>query len=488
MHSGRPFNRCTHIALCPDSGAIYVADGYGNSCVHKYDPNGKLLFSWGEAGTDPGQFNIVHNICTDKEGYVYVADRENHRVQVFDRNGKYETSWSNVHRPCGLFMDNGDDELCYIGELGSGMAVNATHPNLGPRIAIHNRQGEALARLGDDSQGAGEGPAQFLGAARRGGGFARRHLRRRGVVDQHRPAPGPTARDADAAQADQTRLAPDKETTDMPLNAQVRDRIAVVASQTALMAQAYGEWPEADWQRDTFCAGWTAADAVAHLVTGADFYTQVIESGRTGKPGKPWGVTNVEEFRVTRGDAGKKLTAAGSAAVRQAFSDSGAALQAVLESLQDRELSELAWHPRGLVPIEGWIGMRIIELGIHDWDIRQPHEPDAGLSPAVLPALLAVLPDMQAQFLTQRAGDLVGTFGFQAVDASWGIRLHEGTASYLPETPSDSDACLYADAESMILLTMGRANLTAKQASGALTVTGDADKGQQLCATLFRAF
>ena len=275
----------------------------------------------------------------------------------------------------------------------------------------------------------------------------------------------------------------------MPLDAQVRDRISVVASQTALMAQAYGEWSEADWQRDTFCAGWTAADAVAHLVTGADFYTQVIESGRTGTPGKPWGVTNVEEFRVARGDAGTKLTAAGPAAVLQAFSDSSAALQAVLESLQEEELRELAWHPRGLVPIDGWIGMRLIELGVHDWDIRQPHEPNAGLSPTVVPALLAVLPDMQTQFLTQRAGDdFVGTFGFQAGDASWGIRLREGTASYLPEIPPACDACLHADAESMILLTMGRADLEAKQAGGALTVTGDADKGQQLCATLFRAF
>ena len=275
----------------------------------------------------------------------------------------------------------------------------------------------------------------------------------------------------------------------MPLDAQVRDRIAVVASQTAVMAKAYGEWSEADWQRSTFCSGWTAADAVAHLVTGADFYTQVIESGRTGKPGKPWGVTNVEEFRVARGDAGKKLTAAGAAAVLQAFSDSAAVLQAVLESLQDRELSELAWHPRGLVPIEGWIGMRLIELGIHDWDIRQPHEPDAGLSPTVLPALLEALPDMQTQFLSQRAGDgFAGTFGFQAGDASWGIRLQEGTASYLPEVPPDCDACLHADAESMILLTMGRADLEAKQAGGALTVTGDADKGRQLCAVLFRAF
>ena len=275
----------------------------------------------------------------------------------------------------------------------------------------------------------------------------------------------------------------------MPLDAQVRDRIAVVASQTALMAQAYGEWSEADWQRSTFCSGWTAADAVAHLVTGADFYTQVIQSGRTGEPGKPWGVTNVEEFRVARGDAGKKLTVAGPAAVLQAFSDSGAALQGVLESLQDSDLSEMAWHPRGLVPIEGWVGMRLIELGIHDWDIRQPHEPGAGLSPTVVPALLAVLPDMQTQFLSQRAGDdLAGTYGFQAGDVSWGIRLHGGTVSYLPEAPSDCDAGLHADAESMILLTMGRADLAAKQASGALTVTGDADKGRQLCATLFRAF
>ena len=275
----------------------------------------------------------------------------------------------------------------------------------------------------------------------------------------------------------------------MPLDAQVRDRIAVVASQTALMTQAYGEWSEADWQRDTFCAGWTAADAVAHLVTGADFYTQVIESGRTGKPGKPWGVTNVEEFRIARGDAGTKLTAAGPAAVLQAFSDSGAALQQVLESLQEEEFRELAWHPRGLVPIEGWIGMRLTELGIHDWDIRQPHEPDAGLSPTVLPALLEALPDMQRQFLSQRAGDdLVGTFGFQAGDASWGIRLQEGSASYLPEMPSDGDACLQADAQSMILLTMGRADLEAKQAGGALAVTGDADKGRQLCAVLFQAF
>ncbi|GIX49550.1 MAG: hypothetical protein KatS3mg131_3761 [Candidatus Tectimicrobiota bacterium] len=162
FQSGQPFNRCTHVALCPRTGAIYVADGYGNSRVHKFSPDGKLLFSWGEPGTDPGQFNIVHNIATDREGYVYVADRENHRVQVFTPEGKFETQWVNMHRPCGLYIDTAHgQDLCYIGELGPGMEVNRRIPNLGPRLSIYTTQGELLARLGDPS-GAGEGPTQFL--------------------------------------------------------------------------------------------------------------------------------------------------------------------------------------------------------------------------------------------------------------------------------------------------------------------------------------
>src|SRR5437762_2353237 len=101
--SGEPFHRCTHTAFSPQ-GDLYISDGYGNSRVHKFSPNGKLLFSWGEPGTDPGQFNIPHNICCDADGWVYVADRENHRVQVFDGNGKYESQWVNMHRPSGLYM------------------------------------------------------------------------------------------------------------------------------------------------------------------------------------------------------------------------------------------------------------------------------------------------------------------------------------------------------------------------------------------------
>src|SRR5207249_10861904 len=84
LQGGKPFNRPTHVAFGPKTGDIYISDGYGNSRVHKYDPRGRHLLSWGEPGTDPGCFNLPHNIATDSEGLVYVADRENHRVQLFD--------------------------------------------------------------------------------------------------------------------------------------------------------------------------------------------------------------------------------------------------------------------------------------------------------------------------------------------------------------------------------------------------------------------
>ena len=157
--SGRPFHRCTHTALAPN-GDIYVSDGYGNSRVHQFSPAGKLLMSWGEPGSSPGQFNIPHNICCNADGWVYVADRENHRIQVFDGNGRYETQWNNLHRPCAMFMTGGRCPCCYVGEIGPAMAVNRDVPNLGPRISILDGEGNLRGRVGGTV--AGTGPKEFI--------------------------------------------------------------------------------------------------------------------------------------------------------------------------------------------------------------------------------------------------------------------------------------------------------------------------------------
>jgi DNA-binding beta-propeller fold protein YncE len=159
-HSGRPFNRPTHVAIGPRTGDLYISDGYGNSRVHKYDPKGRLLHSWGEPGTDPGCFNVPHNIATDADGLVYVADRENHRLQVFDGQGGYQSQINNLHRPCGLFADRRNGGRLYVGELPSHLAVNQAVPWIGARVSILTPEGDLVGRFG--GRFAGEGPGEFI--------------------------------------------------------------------------------------------------------------------------------------------------------------------------------------------------------------------------------------------------------------------------------------------------------------------------------------
>jgi DNA-binding beta-propeller fold protein YncE len=158
--SGEPFNRPTTVALDPTSDAMYITDGYGNARVHKYARSGARLFSWGRYGTDPGEFNLVHAAATDRQGRLYVADRENHRVQVFDPQGQFITQWNNLHRPCGILITDTEPQLCYIGQLGPALEVNLTYPNLGARVTIHDLSGKRLAWLGDTRRG--EEPGQFM--------------------------------------------------------------------------------------------------------------------------------------------------------------------------------------------------------------------------------------------------------------------------------------------------------------------------------------
>jgi hypothetical protein len=160
LQGGKPFNRPTHVAISPKTGDLYISDGYGNSRVHKYSPDGRHLFSWGEPGTDPGQFNLPHNLVTDEDGLVYVADRENHRVQIFDGEGRYQGQWNHLHRPCGLFTDRRDNDHFYIGELGTSLAVNAKTPNLGPRVTVVNQKGERVCRFG--GRFVGDGPGRLI--------------------------------------------------------------------------------------------------------------------------------------------------------------------------------------------------------------------------------------------------------------------------------------------------------------------------------------
>ena len=126
QYSGGPFNRVTNVAVTAN-GDMFIADGYGNARIHHFTAAGELVTSWGAPGQGRGQFNLPHGIAVDKSGRVFVADRENSRIQIFDGVGNFLESWDWVNRPDDLFID--EQENLFIAELGWSIPAPAPRPH-----------------------------------------------------------------------------------------------------------------------------------------------------------------------------------------------------------------------------------------------------------------------------------------------------------------------------------------------------------------------
>jgi len=136
---GSHFNRPTDVAVEPD-GSFYVSDGYGNNRVLKFGPDGKFLSQWGTKGRSPGQFDLPHGIALDGAGRVFVVDRHNARVQVFDRSGNFLSQWKNA-----LFVEPQD-----IAIAGDGAAFVT---EIGGEGALPDRSGVYVMRTDGSSAG-----------------------------------------------------------------------------------------------------------------------------------------------------------------------------------------------------------------------------------------------------------------------------------------------------------------------------------------------
>lgn len=150
QRAGPPFHFPTNLAVGP-TGEFYVTDGYGNARVHRFSSDGKLLQSWGEPGSGPGQFHLPHGLAVSADGTVYVADRENSRVQIFNAHGVYQGEWTDVARPCQIAIDR--EGWIYVAEVGfhagrwpgTGLAEPGAP---GGRVSIFDSSGNLLARWG----------------------------------------------------------------------------------------------------------------------------------------------------------------------------------------------------------------------------------------------------------------------------------------------------------------------------------------------------
>jgi len=143
----RCFNEPNDLAF-GRSGEIYVTQGHGKgeSRVLKFDPDGNFLATWGGEGTGPGQFNVPHSIVTDPKGQLYIADRSNQRIQVFDADGKYLRESSHPGTPCGLCMcRDGRHMMMAHGHAGIVMRLDLN----GNVLGASGGQGKGPHRYGE---------------------------------------------------------------------------------------------------------------------------------------------------------------------------------------------------------------------------------------------------------------------------------------------------------------------------------------------------
>ncbi len=120
----------TDIAWSKD-GSSYVADGYGNSRIAKFDKDGNFVMAWGERGSRPGQFNTPHGLVIDNNDIVYVADRGNSRIQVFDSEGNQKAVWDLPTAPWTLCVTNGPEQVLFVGSVGKVYKMALTGEILG---------------------------------------------------------------------------------------------------------------------------------------------------------------------------------------------------------------------------------------------------------------------------------------------------------------------------------------------------------------------
>ncbi len=131
------------------NGDIFVSCGHGQGPdkVYKFSPDGKLIKSWGSYGTGPGQFDQPHSLAFDSKGLLYVADRNNNRIQVFDQDGNFKKEYKQWSRPSGIFIDKHDNLYSADSESES---VSRNHPGWKRGIRIGNiKDGKIVAFIPD---------------------------------------------------------------------------------------------------------------------------------------------------------------------------------------------------------------------------------------------------------------------------------------------------------------------------------------------------
>ncbi|WP_156857958.1 hypothetical protein [Oceanobacillus sp. AG] len=138
----RPFNHPTDIAMT-SNGHYYVTDGYGNCCVHHFDSNWQLVNTWGEKGAEAGAFSTPHAIVADSQDHLYITDRENNRIQIFNQQGAFLQEMRNLYHPMDIWFDK--EGYIYVTDQTPSLNLFDSKQNLIGRCRTFGIYGHGIA-------------------------------------------------------------------------------------------------------------------------------------------------------------------------------------------------------------------------------------------------------------------------------------------------------------------------------------------------------
>jgi len=268
-------------------------------------------------------------------------------------------------------------------------------------------------------------------------------------------------------------------------------RVPLVKSETERLSSLWRAFGEEEWNRETFCLGWTAAYAISHVTTGGDFYGNSIRRAIDGLPSEPPYGKDAKEFWAIRKVKGEELMALPRGEMMDIYDASSAKLQKELERITAGDLDKLGYNPRGLNAVKAWIGMRLVELVVHDWDVRQGGDSGSRVTPPGVEGMIVFIPGFVVRIFNMRDKQpFAGRFRFRPADPDleWTLEVEGEKAAVSPEVSGEYHATIEADGEAHLMLPYGRLNREKAEAEGRLRVEGDLALADKLLEIIYTKY
>ena len=262
--------------------------------------------------------------------------------------------------------------------------------------------------------------------------------------------------------------------------------IETIDSERVRLATYFRTLGADDWKKETYCPDWNASQIVGHLTLGAQFYASTVGNGLEGNHGFPLGASDREEFMALRTSSMDEIAALDGDTLVDRFDEDTRKVISLFRSLGPKDYEKTAWHRRGILPIPYFVIQRIYEFSLHEWDIL--NEPGAPLHPAALDQAADNLRlRIPMTYNTNPDLKLEGRFRFETTDTGhvWAMSIENEKASALSEAEGEFDVSLFAPASDMILMATGRADIDAKEATGAFRIEGETAKARALIPAIF---